>query len=160
MNTYTHYTGKPFKLDRSREYKFKDETWRQTPHTKPPGLWLSDDSDYGWNDWANFWDFYPEERAVKYHVEADMENICLINSLSLFDKFAELYLRPSDWGTVLATDMKVINWPAVMRTYKGIVISPYFHERRLDFNNLWYYGWDCASGVIWDLTAIKSMERL
>lgn len=48
-----------------------------------------------------------------------------------------------------------IDWASVCRAYQGIVISPYFWSRRM--GPMWYYSWDCASGVIWDADAIESV---
>ena len=42
-----------------------------------------------------------------------------------------------------------INWVEVSEMYDGVEISPYQWKRRLAINFMWYYGWDCASGVIW-----------
>lgn len=41
-----------------------------------------------------------------------------------------------------------MDWPAVQKRYAGLVVAPYLHERR---HVRWYYGWDVASGVLWDL---------
>lgn len=49
-----------------------------------------------------------------------------------------------------------INWPMVADRYQGIVIAPYLWSRRMD-GGLWYYGWDCASGCIWDAAAVASV---
>jgi hypothetical protein len=51
---------------------------------------------------------------------------------------------------------RIINWNWVMGIYKGIIINPYLYERRYTY--LWYNGWDCASGCIWDTNCIKSIE--
>ena len=48
-----------------------------------------------------------------------------------------------------------IAWEKVKALYDGVIIAPYHWERRL--NLMWYYGWDCASGVIWHLSAIDNV---
>ena len=48
-----------------------------------------------------------------------------------------------------------IDWPSVAKEFQGIIIAPYIWDRRFDL--LWYYGWDCASGCIWDPAAIASI---
>lgn len=45
-----------------------------------------------------------------------------------------------------------IAWTAVADRWDGIIIAPYQWTRRYDL--AWYYGWDCASGCIWNLDAI------
>lgn len=54
--------------------------------------------------------------------------------------------------------MKVIRWPLVASLYDGILIPRYLWSIR--FRN-WYYGWDCASGCVWntDVIRIESVEE-
>jgi len=58
-----------------------------------------------------------------------------------------------------------IDWEAVAKRYTGIEIEPYNWERRNSGPNnnysmsmLWYYGWDCASGCVWELDALVSFN--
>jgi hypothetical protein len=37
--------------------------------------------------------------------------------------------------------------------YDGIEINPYQFEARYQY--LWYYGWDIASGCVWNLNNVK-----
>ena len=55
-------------------------------------------------------------------------------------------------------DLRPINWPAVAERYGGILITPYQWSHRMSLH--WYCGWDCASGCVWDLSQIKSVELL
>lgn len=50
-----------------------------------------------------------------------------------------------------------IRWHELTRKYHGIVITPYIWEERLG-DLMWYYGWDCASGCIWNPRAIASIS--
>ncbi len=45
----------------------------------------------------------------------------------------------------------------VAKLYQGIIIAPYCYSIRLDNDCFWYYPWDCASGCIWDATAIAAL---
>jgi hypothetical protein len=54
----------------------------------------------------------------------------------------------------------MIDWRRVASVYDGIIIAPYQWSRRLDGGARWYYGWDCASGCIWNATAIARVEHL
>jgi hypothetical protein len=58
------------------------------------------------------------------------------------------------------TTKNYINWRRVARKYHGIVIAPYLRELRFDEAVWWYYGWDCASGCIWNRKAIAGVEEL
>lgn len=51
-----------------------------------------------------------------------------------------------------------IDWLRVKTQYGGIEIAPYQWKRRL--SSFWYYGWDCASGAIWDRDVLISRQRL
>ena len=54
-----------------------------------------------------------------------------------------------------------INWRKVAKAFDGIIIPEYIYSRRLDGNaSDWYYGWDCASGCIWDARAIKTTKKI
>lgn len=44
--------------------------------------------------------------------------------------------------------------------YDGIVITPYVWSMRLDRSAFWYYGWDCASGCIWNASAVAELVPL
>lgn len=53
-----------------------------------------------------------------------------------------------------------IDWPRVEADgFHGIEISPYLWKRRLE-GGMWYYGWDCAAGVIWNKAAVHSVELI
>lgn len=57
-----------------------------------------------------------------------------------------------------------IDWFQVVRNFPGIIIAPYLWERRnsnrSNWDSCWYYGWDCASGCIWDLRCIESFQMV
>ena len=53
----------------------------------------------------------------------------------------------------------VIDWTAVGKNHDAIVIAPYIWERRLD-GPMWYYGWDCASGCVWNATAVAELRPI
>ncbi len=61
-----------------------------------------------------------------------------------------------EWGIDAKYNMRAIEWWRVAQKYPGIMITPYCWQRRLDL--FWYYGWDCASGCIWDSEAVASIE--
>jgi hypothetical protein len=56
--------------------------------------------------------------------------------------------------------MVMIDWSKVAKDFDGIVITPYLWERRLDHHVNWYYGWDCASGCIWNTSVIETITEL
>ena len=51
-----------------------------------------------------------------------------------------------------------IRWEEVKTLWDGIIISPYNWKCRHSPSTEWYYGWDCASGCIWNVEAIKNYK--
>lgn len=123
---------------------------------KTPGLWVSDeDSGYGWRQWCVDNDFsevasnFPLIHQTEI-ILADDVNILRIDSIEGIDRFTSNFVKQADRRIEVDVD-----WEAVRALYQGVIISPYQWNRRLDV--MWYYGWDCASGVIWDAAAIKEL---
>lgn len=138
----THYSPEPIVKLLNRE---QDSTF------KPKGLWVSDETDHGWNTWCNDNEFGVNDDYI-YSVTVDMTDVLLIsNSLDLLS-FHHKY------RTVGSTHMmEYIRWDSVAEDYKGIIITPYLWSIRMDL--IWYYGWDCASGCVWDVSAITSITE-
>jgi hypothetical protein len=168
-----HYDGKPLRLDKSVRYERPDETYPHMAHNgKPRGLWISVKGENDWPEWCQAEDFYLEEIATEHRVTLwPTANIKVISGNTEFDEFhweyeADIYglgerrrYRTTDfWGNPLP-DFKYdyIDWTAVAQDYDGIIIAPYLFNRRLDGPS-WYYGWDAASGCVWNLNAIRKIE--
>jgi hypothetical protein len=135
----SHYSAEPFALDRARTYAQDSNGY------KPHGLWVSVDGEDDWPSWC---------RAEQYAVDrlshstrlrltpgANVLRLCTPRDL---DTFASTYA---------ADGYPFLDWSAVTAEYGGVVIAPYQWSRRLALS--WYYSWDCASGCIWDLTAVE-----
>ena len=72
-----------------------------------------------------------------------------------------LWLRTVDDIDEFEADYLEPNWAPTAAQYAGVIIAPYQWERRLDGDaSDWYYGWDCASGCIWNADAIASIAVL
>jgi hypothetical protein len=76
-------------------------------------------------------------------------NILHVKSKKALENFARNFFLDSPY-------YPSIDWNKVAEEYQGIIIAPYRWEHRLDM--MWYYGWDCASGCIWDSKAIERVE--
>lgn len=123
---------------------------------KPLGLWVSDESgDDGWKNWCESEGFRPERLELAIEVKLkENSRILHIKSVSEIDDFHNTYSTGEGFNIG-------IDWVKVAKQYQGIVISPYQYRRRLDGDvRRWYYGWDCASGCIWDLKAIKTLQHV
>ena len=121
---------------------------KQKVHIKPKGFWYSVGDE--WHNWMRA--EMPEwEGKYNYRVVVDYTNILQITNKKELLRFTE------EFGKELAPNIgeKWIDWQKVAAKYKGIEISPYIHSARYDVG--WYYGWDVASGCIWNVTAIKKL---
>lgn len=145
---FVHHTKERFKLDDRKYFQTKSHT----AFCKPNGFWISpSEGSDTWYDFCKAEEFNLDGLRVKYDVEIDLTNVLVIDTLKKFDDFEESY------GKQLCdiTKTSKVDWVSVCRKYSGILIAPYFWERR--YRN-WYYGWDCSSGCIWDTSILKLKE--
>lgn len=125
--------------------------------SKPTGLWVSVDGEFDWPTWCEqeeFGDIYKQNRFVV--TLSQSAKILYLRTIDGILAFSEKYLsKESHVNAIITSD---IDWPRISTSYHGILISPYQWKLRLDRRVNWYYGWDCASGCIWNKDAIKSIE--
>lgn len=175
-----HYDSKPISFDRSRVYmkpELADELGQYAfahSNGKPRGIWLSVKGQYDWPEWCNDNEFYLEEIATEHRVTLwPTANILRISNHVELDDFHEKYRIPNPVYDRLEKDDEDhqadypwrpykrrydnIDWGAVAAEYDGIIITPYLWNRRLE-GPMWYYGWDAASGCIWNLQAVRKIE--
>lgn len=127
---------------------------------KPYGLWLSVDSEDDWPAWCEG-EGWGLERLKQRHVfEIEKpERIRMIGCVDELDALHEQYAvaRNPEWEARWGREY--VDWARVMQDHGGIIITPYLWDRRLDGpGSRWYYSWDCASGCIWDLTAVRHVR--
>jgi hypothetical protein len=141
-----HYTNRPLPELELRTIADSADCFR-----KPRGLWVSDDDcEENWREWCLSERFGLERMTHVYDVEiADGADVVVLRSAWDIDGFTR------EWGDWY--EREKIRWPDVQARYQGIIITPYIWERRLDRGANWYYGWDCASGCIWDPDALASV---
>lgn len=136
---------------------------------KPHGLWFSVEDypeDMNWRTWCEAEEFRLECLKFRYRVKIRHNSDILVLSSSEdivgfsrkyagndpidFKKYTQDFSRP-DY-------IYIIDWNKVMEDYDGIIIAPYQWSCRLmNPTTSWYYGWDCASGCIWNLDVIESL---
>ena len=122
---------------------------------KPTGLWVSVKGEYDWPTWCKSEEFRNTDLQYKYIIElAENANILYISSSKQLVNFTESYTKYSKTPSYYSR----IDWERVANEYQGLIISPYIWDCRLLSVTFWYYGWDCASGCIWDHTAIASIK--
>ena len=133
----------------------------ERPDGKPTGLWVSAE---GASDWAAYCkSTYPRhlEGIVATEVVLHPSAAILhISNVVMFDEFEKRYYMHANFDNPW-TPFNGIDWGLVAKRYEGIVISPYRYERRYERGGImWYYTWDCASGCIWDRSAVKEIRKL
>ena len=137
--------------------------------TKPYGLWVSvedyDDSQ-NWFSWCIAEEY--EIPSLKYRHIVKLNKNAKILWLSTNQEIIDFSLKytahdPKEYAKLIAPRIRPnyiysINWNAIIEKYDGIIIAPYSWECRLNPITSWYYGWDCASGCIWNTECIE-IER-
>lgn len=120
---------------------------------KPCGLWVSvEGNGDGWRDWCISERFGLDRLTHVHDVELSPgADLLYLRGPASIDAFTKEFREPSE------TFYGGINWQRVADRWQGIVIAPYVWSRRLHDGSFWYYSWDCASGCIWDATAIASI---
>lgn len=142
----THYSEKPLQYDPCRKYGLTGKVV-----FKPDGLWLSDDrNEQGWREWCVANRFRTDTLVHRADFLIDTRHVILIESAAQFLEFNSKYKTTKD---DYRSSLIGIDWESVKRDAAGLIITPYRYEFRLDY--VWYYGWDCASGVVWDLSALS-----
>ena len=113
---------------------------------KPAGFW------YGFgNEWI---DWVRTEMSSKfsgdyiYNVDVSKCKLLKIDSHMELMIFTRHYNSPA--SQVVGDKL---DWKTISTRYDGIEINPYQDEARYQY--LWYYGWDVASGCVWNLDKLK-----
>lgn len=127
---------------------------------KPTGFWY--DIGGEWADWLKYEqpDWAQTSYRIAHAVVVDEARILRIRThKQLLDFAAEYRVKHGDVTSERAATMgpidRYIDWRRVERNgYAGVEIAPYIGSARFDDLVPWYYGWDIASGCIWDFDAI------
>lgn len=127
---------------------------------KPIGMWYG--IDWSWHEWCKSESFGGRGKN-DFELELDMKNILVLNSVDKIRQFAETFGEYPEWMKNRPyfdgkPKDKYIDWKKVSQMYSGIEISPYQWKCRHEF--MFYYGWDVASGCVWNLNAVKSVTQI
>lgn len=148
---FIKFSGHEITLDRSRTYTQNVAM----SDFKPSGLWFTDETEYNWEYWCRAEDFFVANLSYKHNLYIDESRLLFVRNADELKRLARAYGVKPSYSRAIG---KVIDWDAIARDYAGIVISPYQWEFRLNRDYFWYYSWDCASGCVWDLSAIEHIE--
>ena len=135
----------------------------------PGGLWLSDESEYGWSNYLEYavrrnpseWGDAGETWKYRTDFEVDTSQLLWLKTESELHQFSSKYgeaqERNCDDDSSGSGYGLHIGWHSVKAEYKGILISPY--QERLSHHHgnpkFHWYRFGCASSCVWDLTCLK-----
>jgi hypothetical protein len=149
----SHYTTKPITKLVNKIQTGERPGWRYQP--KPNGLWVSVDGEQSWPSWCEDENFGDCASQFCYSVElAADHNVLIIDTVAKMLDFDTRYPIGGDERWLDGW----IYWPKVAEDYDGVIIAPYQWSQRMEL--MWYYGWDCASGCIWNASAIESIHEV
>ena len=164
MKILTHYGRKP-----SETFVSDYPVARDNGHN-PGGLWVSDDSDYGWTAFVQdrlfqvsaYWVKARDRWHYKYDFiidPAQAGRILVPATPKELAEFTSTYSEASPRECV--ADGRAgygihIDWQRMKADYKGILISPY--QQELSYLNgdpaFHWYRFDCACGCFWDISSL------
>ena len=135
----------------SRKYvgAFRNEKQGQR-HDKPWGLWYAcGDAWFQWTtsempEWVEGWQYLYELNITEAVLQLPTPEEILA-----FDERYRFRDAPYE---------SYINWAAVANDFPGLEICPY--QFSLRYSLRWYYGWDVASGCIWDARGVEEMHPI
>lgn len=155
--TLIHYSDEPITLDRSRTYSQNELRGMGKPH----GFWVSVAGEHDWKSWCESEEFHLSGLHYPHQVTlTPKNNILYIVGGQAIDEFhAEYSMEREHTIHRYEFNQHPINWELVSNKFDGIIIAPYVWSHRYD-GPFWYYGWDCASGCIWNLDTIESIEAV
>ena len=111
---------------------------------KPVGLWYG--FNHSWMEWC--------ESEMPHWIYDNKYEIQITSNKMLVLKNDQEII---DFNTKYSSNINFIDWSRVFQDYGGIEIPFYSYNLRCEL--LWYYGWDCASGCIWDSGIIKKVIK-
>lgn len=114
---------------------------------KPRGIWYScgiEWIDFTVNEQPHW--FYPE---YVYSLAIETDTLVTIHNAADMKAFDDAY------GT---TWKESIDWEACAEKYDGIEICPWLRSMETKFP--WYFGWDVASGCIWNPEIILDVSHI
>jgi len=137
-------SSKDFKLNKSKIY------YQSGSSDKPKGLWYQING--SWNEWCSIEMPHWLDDKVDWELSIDKSNVLIIDTLEKFNLFETKYQAKHPY----LPSNNYIDWKKVCKDYDGIEIPNYMYSKR--FSSMWYYGWDVASGCIWNLKKVKVLS--
>lgn len=146
-----HYS--PKKIDALESQKY--DQYEIKFQSKPNGLWFSVEGLDGWKEWCKGEKTFLDRLRFSYEIILkEKTNIIHLKTPEEIFSFTKKYpLKKRGYDS--DSDTSELDWVEIKTNYQGIIISPYQWDCRLALESGWYYGWDCSSGCIWDISCIQ-----
>lgn len=179
---FIHYSDQP--ITELWQWEYPSELEGRFVMGKPNGTWFSveeaAEEDQDWFTWCTQENFCVEALVYAHKIKFKPDSrVLYLKSIAEILDFNEMYgyqmfpficrsahmcelekrmeeIYP--YYVSLEKSMDSIRWEAVKANWQAIVIAPYQWPLRLHSACRWYYGWDCASGCVWDINAIESFS--
>ena len=136
----------------------------QKTDMKPKGLWYGFGN--AWLEWVRSEMPDWEGNHIYHVIFPDSKNMLKIKNVLEIMEFTKEYSITNDklrdyFGDGLAQAYGIhqtmyIDWEKVSKKYEGIEIYPYLYNARNQL--MWYYGWDVASGCVWNFSNVELKE--
>lgn len=150
----SHFSKKPLGTIKSKEQPGEQPGWAS--QHKPFGLWVSVDGEDDWAAWCEAESFGIGHLRYRIDLRDPGALLWITDELELL-AFTERYDKPHSFSNGHRSRKgEYIDWVRVAQDWPGMVIAPYIWSCRLRDGTGWYYGWDCASGCIWNASMIAS----
>lgn len=141
----------------------RNQTGRLSAHEKPRGFWITDDSEECWRSWCVGESWGLGGLTHKHRIDLDESRILILRSAYELDAFTNQFAVDNWWGPSGSPRKyrdRCIDWRNVATQHDGLIITPHQWSRRMSDDYSWYYGWDCASGCIWNAHAILGIHLI
>ncbi len=151
MAEYVHFSARPVRRLVQREIRWSG--------IKPYGaFWFSDESDYGWLQWCEENEYNSDGLRYSHSIGFTPGTRMLVaDSLSALDDLHREYSYIPGWAgsarRPLASSLRRWDYRRLACEYDALIISPYQREHRGERRP--YSGWDCASGVVFDVSRVE-----
>lgn len=120
---------------------------------KPKGIWFSVGT--AWIDWCqDNWQSWVAKRSVEFDLSA-----CRLKVVKTAESkaFEEEYGIPQMPGLPRYPALETPDWARLLAEgYDGIIVPDYRRTWGWDeAQGVWWYGWDCPSGCVWNASKIR-----
>ena len=149
MADYVHFSAEPVERLVQREI-----LWNIKPFN---AFWFSDESQYGWRKWCIENEYGLDGLRYAHRVSfTDDARILLVDTVEALDHLHREYSYISAWAVdadrSLASPMRRWDYRRLADQWDVLIISPHRRQPRREW---WPYSrWDCASGVVFDVSKV------